>query len=149
MLANNIRRASAILSRQRKTLNLAKRCLSSKTSASSSSSTPDAKVSKDNSSNNANAAPKYTAPRGLPTRHSRHHKPTVAPADVLDASSQKIIASMPGTLFCKSKSCRHDFLCQILFHLIDDIRRVFLPLDEHSFDFIQSHLVLFFVSPTV
>ncbi len=42
-----------------------------------------------------------TAPRGLPTKHSRHLPPPVAPAKILDDSSEDILKSIPGTLFGK------------------------------------------------
>ncbi len=41
------------------------------------------------------------APRGLPTKHSRHLPPPVAPAKILDDSSEDILKSIPGTLFGK------------------------------------------------
>lgn len=37
-------------------------------------------------------------PRALPTRHSRHHAPPVAPVNVLDVEHDKIVSSIPGTL---------------------------------------------------
>jgi hypothetical protein len=106
MLANNISRSSAILSKQRQALSFlySSRALSSKTPDAAKS---DEKTSKDSASTTTTTAttvnvPKRTAPRGLPTRHSRHHRPIVAPSDELDSSSQNILASIPGTLFCES-----------------------------------------------
>ena len=40
-----------------------------------------------------------TAPRELPTRHSRHQKPSVAPVESLETECQKLINAPPGTLF--------------------------------------------------
>jgi hypothetical protein len=40
-------------------------------------------------------------PRALPTRHSRHHAPPVAPVNVLDVEHDKIVSSIPGTLIGK------------------------------------------------
>jgi hypothetical protein len=40
-----------------------------------------------------------TAPRELPTRHSRHSKPPVAPKDILQEEHQKLLDAPPGTLF--------------------------------------------------
>lgn len=41
-------------------------------------------------------------PRTLPTRHSRHHAPPVAPVNVLDEEHNRIVSSIPGTLIGKS-----------------------------------------------
>lgn len=40
-------------------------------------------------------------PRALPTRHSRHHAPPVAPVQVLDEEHDRIVSSIPGTLLGK------------------------------------------------
>lgn len=37
--------------------------------------------------------------RLIPTRHSRHHAPPTAPVDILDNATEKIVNSIPGTLF--------------------------------------------------
>lgn len=39
--------------------------------------------------------------RLIPTRHSRHHVPPIAPGDVLDNATVKIVKSIHGTLFGK------------------------------------------------
>lgn len=50
-----------------------------------------------------------TAPRDLPTRHSRHNKPPVAPTDSLNVECQKIMDAPPGTLFVyNSKNLHQD-----------------------------------------
>ena len=50
-------------------------------------------------SNSNSEPPKVEALRLLPTRHSRHHIPAVATVDVLDNATNKILNSIPGTLF--------------------------------------------------
>ncbi len=37
--------------------------------------------------------------RLIPTRHSKHHIPPIAPVDVLHNATDKILNSIPGTLF--------------------------------------------------
>lgn len=39
-----------------------------------------------------------SAPRTLPTRHSRHHAPPVASWEVLEKEYDRIVSSIPGTL---------------------------------------------------
>jgi len=95
MLSNNLKRASTILSR-RAIQGSIKRCLSSAAPAPVSA---DANVITIALKVKVNEPP--AAPRGLPTRHSRHHVPVAAPVDSLDENGQKIIGSIPGTLFGK------------------------------------------------
>lgn len=42
--------------------------------------------------------PPVQQPRTLPTRHSRHHAPPIAPVQVLDEEHDRIVSSIPGTL---------------------------------------------------
>ena len=44
-----------------------------------------------------------TTTRLIPTRHSRHHIPPIAPINILHDTTDKIIKSIPGTLFSKYK----------------------------------------------
>lgn len=103
MLSNNLKKTSSILSRR-----CFHRCLASAAAApptlQSKSSVKDSSNNKVNNNNIKTldpTPPKPSAPRGFPTRHSRHSEPLVAPVETLDESCQRIIASTPGTLFCK------------------------------------------------
>ena len=106
-LSNNLRKSSTILSRRCfQVTSTVKRCLSSAeppANFNSKQSTKDEDKNKDNAtgSSTAKSQPKPSAPRNIPTRHSRHRKPLAAPLDTLEETKQKIIASTPGTLFCK------------------------------------------------
>jgi len=44
-------------------------------------------------------SPKKTAFEGIPTRHSRHHIPSIAPVTILNDATQEILNSTPGSLF--------------------------------------------------
>mmetsp|Transcript_16209 Transcript_16209/g.30651 ORF Transcript_16209/g.30651 Transcript_16209/m.30651 type:complete len:485 (+) Transcript_16209:81-1535(+) len=57
----------------------------------------------------SNPATVLTAPRSLPTRHSRHSTPPVAPRDILHVESQKLLDAPPGILFAyNSKNLQYD-----------------------------------------
>ena len=40
-------------------------------------------------------------PRLIPTRHSRHHFPPVAPMEALEDLTKSVLDTVPGTLFCE------------------------------------------------
>ena len=91
-VANNLKKASVV----------SFRCLSTQTPSPKASSSSSKSEAKDNTKEVASKPVSVsipTAPRNLPTRHSRHHKPVAAPQDVLETSYQEIVASIPGTLF--------------------------------------------------
>ena len=111
MLTNNIKRVFARRSIQGN-LN---RCFSSAPSASASASTSsttdgdaDATTTSSSPTNDAknegkseSSKPAPSAPRSIPTRHSRHHRPSVASEDILEQRLQEILASTPGNLIGK------------------------------------------------
>jgi len=92
MLSNNLKKASSILSTR-----CFHRCLASAAAPPTSPTSEKDDINKTQEP----SPPKPGAPRGIPTRHSRHNEPLVAPVETLDESCQRIIASTPGTLFCK------------------------------------------------
>lgn len=51
------------------------------------------------SPNNGSSTMNMQYAGGFPTRHSRHHTPSIAPPDILADASNTIIQSNPGTLF--------------------------------------------------
>uniref|UniRef100_A0A7S3V753 Uncharacterized protein n=1 Tax=Chaetoceros debilis TaxID=122233 RepID=A0A7S3V753_9STRA len=118
MFSNTARRLPSFISRrcvqktQRGSI-ISKRCLSEAPPKANASEATISSTTGDSST--LDDAQTTTTPRGFPTRHSRHHRPSVAPSDKLDQMSKHILGAMTGTLFGES-SYVIIILCEKYFH---------------------------------